>query len=88
VFPRSYNSFNSGPKSPLDGAWHKSTKLNVSVLGTTKSPKLQNPSSSFAIPEVLLEIPNVIYVDFDEVLFEIPNFTVVDLDEIMELLNS
>jgi hypothetical protein len=73
MFPRSCNSSNGGPKLPLDGAWPKSTKLNVNPVGTTKSPKLQNPSSCFAIPKVLCKIHD---------------FTVVNLDEIMELSNS
>jgi hypothetical protein len=56
MFPRSYNSSDSGPKSPLVGAWPKSPKSNVSLVGTTKSLKLQNPSSFFAIPNFLPEI--------------------------------
>ncbi len=73
MFPRSCNSSNGGPKLPLDGTWPKSTKLNVNLVGTTKSPKLQNVSSCFAIPKVL---------------HKIHDFTVVNFDEIMELSNS
>jgi len=60
----------------------------VNPIGATTSPKLQNPSFSFATPEVLLEIPNVIDVHPDEILFEIPNSTTIDLDDIVELSNS
>jgi hypothetical protein len=88
MFPRSYNSFDSGPKLPLAGTWLESPKLNVNLIGATKSLELQKPSSSFAILKVLLKIPNVIDVGTDEVLLEIPNYIVIDLDEIVELSNS
>jgi hypothetical protein len=88
MFPRSYNFFESGPKSPLVGAWHESPKSNVNPIGTTKSLELQNPSFSFAIHEVLPKILNVIDVDPNEVLPKIPNFITLDLDEIVELSNS
>jgi hypothetical protein len=88
MFPRSYNSFDSGPKSPLAKPWPKSPKSNVNPIGITKSLKLQNPSFSFAICEVLPKILNVIDVDPNEVLLKIPNFITLDLDEIVELSNS
>jgi hypothetical protein len=88
MFPRTYNSCDSGPKSPLAGAWLESPKLNVNPVGATKSPKLQNPSSSFAIPEFFPKIPNVIDVDPNEIFLEILDFTAIDLDEIVELLDS
>jgi hypothetical protein len=62
--------------------------LNVSLIETTKSLKLQNPSSSFVIPEVLPRIPNVIDVDFNEILLEIHDSTIINLNEIVELSNS
>jgi hypothetical protein len=63
MFPRLYSSFDSGPKSPLVGAWPKSPKSSVSLVGATKSLKLQNPSSFFAIPNFLLEILDSIIID-------------------------
>jgi hypothetical protein len=88
MFPRSFSSFDSEPKSPLVGAWLESIKLNVNLLGVTKSLELQNPSSSFAILEVLPEIPSVINVDHDEILLQILDSIAIDLDEIVELLDS
>jgi hypothetical protein len=88
MFPRSYNFSNGGPKWPVDGAWHEFIELSVSPIGTTKSPKLQKPSSFFAIHEVLPKIHDAIDVDPDEVLPKILDFIVVDLDEIVELSNS
>jgi hypothetical protein len=60
----------------------------VSPTRAITSPKLQNPSSSFAIPKVLLRIPNVINVVPNEILYEILDFIAIDLDEIVELSNS
>jgi hypothetical protein len=88
MFPRSFSSFDSGPKSPLIGAWLESIELNVNLLGATKSLEFQNPSSSFAVLEVLPEIPNVINVDHDEIFLEILDSIAIDLDEIVELLDS
>lgn len=88
MFPRSYNSFDSGSKLPLVGTWPESPKLNVSLVGATTSPKLPNPSSSFAIPKVLLEILNAIDVNPNEVFPEILDFITIDLVEIVELSNS
>jgi hypothetical protein len=62
--------------------------LNVSLIGATTSPKLQNPSSSFAIPAVLPKKFNVIDVDPNEVFPEILDSTTIDLDEIVELSSS
>jgi len=88
MFPRSYNSFNNGPKSPLTKAWLESPKSSVNPVGATTSPKLKNLSFFFAIPEILLEIPIIIDVDPNEVLSEILNFIVIDFDEIVEVSNS
>ncbi len=88
MFPRSYGSFDSGPKLPLVGTWPESPKSNVSPIGATKSLKLQNPKSFFAIFEVLPKIPYVIDVDLNEFLLEILNSIVIDLGEIMELSYS
>jgi hypothetical protein len=88
MFPRLYNSFDSGPILPLAGTWPESLESNVNLVGATKSPKLQNPNSSFAILEVLLKILNVIDVDHDEVFLEIFDSTTIDLDEIVQISNS
>jgi hypothetical protein len=88
MFPRSYSFFNSGPKLPLVRVWPESLESNVNPIGTTKSLKLQNPSFSFAIYEVLPKIPNVIDVNPNEILPKIPNFITLDLDEIVELSKS
>jgi hypothetical protein len=66
----------------------ESPKLNVSPIGATKSLELQNPSSFFAIPNFLPEIPDVINIHPDEVFLEILDSTIIDLDEIVELLDS
>ncbi len=88
MFLRSYNSFDSGPKSPLIGAWLESWESNVSQVGAIKSLKLQNLKSSFVILEVLPKIPNVIDVDFNEILPEILDSIAINLNEIVELSNS
>ncbi len=88
MFPRSYGSFDSGPKLPLTRTWPKSRKSSVSPIGATKSLELQNPKSSFAIFEVLPEIPYVIDVDTNEVLLKILNSIAIDLGEIVELSYS
>jgi hypothetical protein len=88
MFPRSYSFFNSGPKSPLVGAWRESSKSNVNLIGITKSLELQNPSFSFAICEVLPKIPNLIDVDPNEIPPKILDFIILDLDEILEVSNS
>jgi hypothetical protein len=88
MFPKSYNSFDSGPKLPLTKAWFESPKSSVSPIGATKSPKFQNVSSSFVIFKVLPKIFDAIDVDLDEVLLKIPDYTIINLDEIVELSNS
>jgi hypothetical protein len=88
MFPRLYSSFDSGPKSPLTRAWFESPKSNVSLEGTTKSPKFQSLNSSFVILEVLPKIFDVIDVDLDEILPKILDSTTIDLDEIVELSDS
>jgi hypothetical protein len=88
MFPRSYGSFDSGPKLPLAETWLESPKSSVSPIRATKSLELQNPKSFFAIFEVLPNIPYVIDVDPNEFLLEILNSIIIDLGEIMELSYS
>jgi len=88
MFPRSYSSFDSGPKLPLIKAWLESPKSNVNPIKATKSLEFQNVSSFFVILEILPKIFDAIDIDLDEVLPEIPDFIVINLDEIVELSDS
>ncbi len=88
MFPRSYSSFDSGPKLPLTKVWLESPKSNVSPIRATKSLEFQNVSSSFVILEILPKIFDVIDINLDGVLPEIPDSTVINLDEIVELSDS
>jgi len=84
-----YSSFDSGPKSPLVGAWLESWKSSVSQVGAIISLKLQNPSSSFVIPEVPPpQILDAIDVDFNEILPEILDSITINFNEIVELSYS
>lgn len=82
MFPRSCSS-SSGTKSPLSGAWSPESIINS--LENLLAPDFQSPldlfnmSSNFVMPDVILEISNVI--------LKIP-LESIDLKEIMDFLDS